>query len=498
MKKFSLAEAIHRRPQAAFAAFLLVHGLVWTALPALLYANLPLDLIEGLTYGREWQLGYDKLPPLPWFVIEAAYRMFHVDTAYYALAQFAVIVAFVAVWITARPLVGAAGALVAILIIDGLDFFNYTAPKFNHDVIQLPFWALAGFAFHAGLRQRRLAHWALAGLALGVAAWAKYFVVILAIPLALFLVIDRDARRRLAEPGPWFAAVIAFVVSAPHLIWLVQNSFLPFHYLEARAPQPRGALDHLLHPMEYLGGQAFLLIPTLSIAAPLMWPTKKVASPAEVDGFDRRIITLLAFGPALTLLVLTLVTGRGTVTMWGFPLWLFLGLWIVLFAPAALDRTRLGWIGALWAIVSATFITAFVVNYLVLPRFDHRDRAVLFPGYALSGALTQRFEAATGRKPDYIIGSIWDGGNVAHYSSEHPQPRVLIDGLPRRAPWIDLEDLRARGAVLVWTKGDLQVLPKDFAEVAPNAQVGLPFDLPFQIGHGVVHVGWAILPPQSR
>jgi len=49
----------------AFFAFLALHGLVWSLLPTLLYPNLPLDLIEALTYGREWQLGYDKLPPLP-------------------------------------------------------------------------------------------------------------------------------------------------------------------------------------------------------------------------------------------------------------------------------------------------------------------------------------------------------------------------------------------------------------------------------------------------
>ena len=50
-------------------AFLALHAAVWTALPALLYPNLPLDLIEALIYGREWQLGYDKLPPLPWWLV---------------------------------------------------------------------------------------------------------------------------------------------------------------------------------------------------------------------------------------------------------------------------------------------------------------------------------------------------------------------------------------------------------------------------------------------
>src|SRR5215468_428869 len=99
-----LIATIERRPQTAFALFLGLHVLLWTALPALLYPNLPLDLIEALTYGREWQLGYDKLPPLPWWLIEAVYQLVGIDAAYYALAQLAVVAAFAAVFMTARPL----------------------------------------------------------------------------------------------------------------------------------------------------------------------------------------------------------------------------------------------------------------------------------------------------------------------------------------------------------------------------------------------------------
>src|SRR5262245_54859717 len=171
-----LFAAIEERPAAAFAAFLVLHVVVWTLLPALLYPNLPLDLIEALTYGREWQLGYDKLPPLPWWMVEITYRIFGRDLFYYALAQAAVVVAFVLIWQVARPMVGALGALVALLILDGMHYFHFTAAKFNHDVIQLPFWALAGFSFHAALRGGKLLHWTLLGVALGFAFWAKYFV----------------------------------------------------------------------------------------------------------------------------------------------------------------------------------------------------------------------------------------------------------------------------------------------------------------------------------
>src|SRR6266566_4517300 len=155
----ALIADIGERPWAGFWLLAAGHAAIWTILPFALYPNLPLDIIEALTYGREWQLGYDKLPPLPWWLVEIADRAFHVDAAYYALAELAVIAAFWAVWATARPLVGPLGALVSVLVIDGLHYFNYKAAKFNHDVIQLPLWALAGLALRAGLRSRRTAAW---------------------------------------------------------------------------------------------------------------------------------------------------------------------------------------------------------------------------------------------------------------------------------------------------------------------------------------------------
>jgi hypothetical protein len=491
-----LISVIESRPRAVFAAFLALHFTVWTALPALLYANLPLDLIEALIYGHQWQLGYDKLPPLPWWLVAIMHRVFGADIAYYALAQAVVVVAFVAVWATARPLVGATGALIAVLIIDGMHYFQYTAVKFNHDVIQLPFWALAGYAFHAALKRGHIGHWFLLGVAFGGALWAKYFVVVLAAPYALFLLFDRKARAALRSAGPWLGIVVAFVIAAPHLVWLVQNDFLPLRYAEARATQSHGWVDHIGHPAFFAGGQLFFILPALFIAAMLVWPRSTASAAPAADPFDRRIVTVLAFGPAATLLAMIAISGRGAVTMWGYPLWLYLGLWIVLFAPPARDALRLTRVIGAWAAVFVAMAVAFIVNYTVLPLVDHRYRAAFFPGDTLAAELTQRFRAVTGEPLRYVIGTMWDGGNVAHYSPD--QPEVLIDGLPRRAPWIDLNTLRADGALVVWIGGDTAHVPPQFAAIAGNAEVGTPFDLPMRRGEpGAIHVGWAILKPQA-
>jgi 4-amino-4-deoxy-L-arabinose transferase-like glycosyltransferase len=484
-----LSTWIERNPRACFAAFALLHAALWTILPSLLYPNLPLDLIEALTYGREWQLGYDKLPPLPWWLVEIVYRVGGADFAYYLLAQLCVLAAFALVWATALPLVGPAGALASVLIVDGLHYFNFTAPKFNHDVMQLPFWALAGFSFHAALRTGRLLHWAGLGLALGLAVWAKYFVVVLAVPLVLFLLIDSRARRALTRPGPYLAAIIALLIAEPHLSWLIQNDFLPFNYASARAAPSRGFFDHILRPLFFAVAQFFWFLPSLLIALPLL----KARRDGTPSSLDRPVISLLTFGPAAFLLAMSMLTGRALITMWGYPLWLFAGLWIVMELKVRLNGVRLARIIAIWGGVTAVYALAFIAQYTVLLYFDNRYRASLFPGDQIARELTDRFGAATGRAPAYVISEMWLGGNISHYSPE--RPRVLIDGNPSRAPWIDLADLRKRGAIVAWIEEPSKI-PGAYAPVAGNAVIQPPITFPFRRGDDSVTVGWAILKPQ--
>ncbi|MBI4275403.1 MAG: glycosyltransferase family 39 protein [Rhizobiales bacterium] len=492
---FSVLTWIENYPRAAFWAFAGLHVVVWTALPTAIYPNLPLDLIEAMTYGREWQLGYDKLPPIPWWVIEILRIVIGHDFAYYAFAQVTVIAAFAIVWAMARSLVGPLGALVAIFVIDGLHYFNFTAAKFNHDVVQLPFWALAGYAFWSALRGGKIVWWLVLGASLGLAFWAKYFVIILAVTLALFLLLDRDARPALKTPGPWLAAVVALAVVAPHLVWLVQNDFLPFTYANARAAPSRGLIDHFRHPLLFILSQFLVMAPMAFIASPLFveWRLRPLRD--MIDDFDNRIVTLLAFGPAATVLVFSAITGRGLIPMWGYPLWLFLGLWMVILARQGLALFQR--ITAAWGIVQICLIITFVADYLAAPYFFTRIfRASNYPGHALAQEISQRYQAKTGRPLAYVIGTLWDGGNIGHYAPE--RPRVLIDGKPERAPWIDLADLRAKGAVVIWTGQEPKTMPPPFRAIAKNAQIQEGIQLRFlgTENRRVEQFGWAIVPPE--
>jgi 4-amino-4-deoxy-L-arabinose transferase-like glycosyltransferase len=489
-----ITDAIQQHPAGAFLAFLALHAAVWTVLPAVFFLNLPLDLIEGLLYGREWQLGYDKLPPLPWWMLEATYRVLGPDLFFYALSQAAIVAAFALIWAMARRLVGPVGALAAVLIIDGLHYFTFTAPKFNHDVIQLPFWALAGYAYWAALRHGRTVHWVLLGVGIGMAFWAKYFVVVLAGPLVLFALFDRDARKVLATSGPWIASAVALAIMAPHLVWLVQNDFLPFAYADARAVHFKGAADYLIKPPKFLLSQLGFLLPSLLIAAPYL--RRDAGAPAgevPADAFDRRIVALLAFGPALMVVLMSLVSGRDAVPLWGYPLWLFLGLWIVQNARP-IGRITLWRMVCLWAAIFVATAAAFAYEYGLSQYFRPHAVAVMFPGDRLGVEMSRRYRAMTGRPLAYVIGGMWEGGNIAHYSPD--RPRVLIDGSPARAPWIDLGDLRARGAIVVWPGSDARAIPRQYRAMADDAEIQPSFTLPLRRGAGTVDISWAVLRPR--
>jgi len=100
----------------------------------------------------------------------------------------------------------------------------------------------------------------------------------------------------------------------------------------------------------------------------------------SADAFDRRIVSLIAFGPAVAMLALIAATGRGAVSMWGYPLWLFCGLWIVLFVPRTIDALALDARCRYWSAVFAALVLAF--HHQLHCAAAHRScyRAEFFPG----------------------------------------------------------------------------------------------------------------------
>src|SRR5262249_32532088 len=185
-----------------------------------------------------------------------------------------------------------------------------------------------------------------------------------------------------------------------------------FAYAEHRAKPFQQALDYVIQPPKFLALQLGFLLPSLLIASPYLRQDVGPVDPAPPhgDAFDRRIVRLLTFGPVAMVVLMTIVSGRIPLSMWGYPLWLFFGLWGVQRGRAR-ERGPLAGLGVLWGSTSAAYAVAFTAQYTVPPPYDQHYRAPFFPGGELGLKMSRRYRAMTGRPLAYVIGSMWDGGN---------------------------------------------------------------------------------------
>src|SRR5436309_9759134 len=191
-----------RRPGAVLMGVLALHLAVWTILPILTCPNLQLDLVEDLALGKEWQLGYWKHPPLPWWIADLSYRLTGTVDALYLLGPLAAVICFYAVWKLARELTDEITALIAVLALQGMHYYNFSVVKFAHDQVQLPFWAFTGLFFYRGLRRGQLVDLALAVVFLVFAFWSIFAAFAFVASLALLLLIAPVVRFAVRSGWP--------------------------------------------------------------------------------------------------------------------------------------------------------------------------------------------------------------------------------------------------------------------------------------------------------
>jgi hypothetical protein len=510
-KRFELSDA---SADTIFRGFVLLHLVVWTALPALLTHTLPEDVVEGLAWGQEWQLGYYKHPPLQaWLLESVALVSGRHAWALYLLSQLGVAISFWAVWRLARMVVSPLGALISVLLLEGVVFLNYRTPELNPDVVQLPFWALATLAFYRALRFGRAADWCLLGLWMAVSTYGKYETAVLGLTMVAFMLAEPQARRSWRTAGPYIAACLYVVLLLPHAWWAASQDFPTAAYVYRASRGTRGLADWLGTTSLFTAGQLASMAPAALMLAVLSAGARSPARSlvgTSADRFDRRFVATLAFGPFVTSIAMSAATGRELLIHWGCPMWSFIGLFAVMFLTptvggAGLRRFAGVWI-ALFVAVAAVYAAAQTLlpyarqpafarftDRLLSQHFLDRQQQPSFPGPELAREITARWHARFGDQLSYVVGNKFVAGNVAFFSPDHPS--VLIAGIPRQSPWVDMNALLERGAVVLSADRDMDAkLEKRF----PPMEKQVPIVLPWDSGAALppVEIVWWIIPPR--
>ena len=494
-----LVAMVEANPAAAFIVFAVVHAALWTVLPAALCRNLPLDVIEGVAYGQDWQIGYWKHPPLPWWLIDIVRRIAGPRPwPLFLLGQLAVVLCFWAVWRLGCRIVRPLEALVAVVLLDGGVMFNLHTMEFNHNIVQLPIWGLAGWTLYRAFVDRRRLDWMLVGLWFALAFYAKYAAVMLVAPLLLFSVIDPQARRCWRTPGPYLAVLAFFVLLAPHLVWLVRSGFSPVEFAMSRAVKADGLL-RLAHATADTAVSAVSLIALVFVLFAVLIGGR-FRRPGEAmagDPFARRYVVVLALGPVATAVATSVVMGRGLHTKWASPFWCFIGLLLVVLWRPVIDRAALRRLVIAWS--ALTVLLMGVQTAAQLFHVGGGERwATQFPGDRFAAIVTETWRRETNQRLAYVVGDFWLAGNVILFSSDGP--RMFHDARLDYSPWIEVADVSRRGAVLLWPAARGEEMPELMRALFPAAKDRAPLVIRAMTlrGERRWRIGWALLRPAGQ
>jgi 4-amino-4-deoxy-L-arabinose transferase-like glycosyltransferase len=475
---------------------LLLHVLVWWLLPALLQHNLPLDVIEQLAWGREWQIVYFKHPPLPAWILESfAVASGRWAPAMYLAGPLASALALLAVWRLACDLVGRRRALLVVVAQDCVLYFTFFTPEFNHNVVLLPLWAAIGLAAYRAIFTN--GSWVLLGVLIALGMLGKYTTALLLMSLLGLAAFHPGLRKLWAMRGPYIAAGVALLLLLPHLIGLWRIDFTPLFFPFARAPEAQHWYGHIIYPLLFSAAQLGGVAPALLAMALLGWRRKgetlfdSQSKPLAPD--VRAYLWTITWGPAALAVAASLILGLHLKDMWGSPMWCFIALFVMaeaigLITTGGLQRLVIAWGGILVAVAGVFAVQQTIGGYLV--RKPTRGQ---FPGRELAAAVEQRWHEVVGRAPLAIVaGDVWLAGNIAFYSQERPS--VFIDADRGKSPWIT-DALVRDGAVFIW-QPPLGPPPwlNSLGTVRSEPSIELPYVPP--LGHAPARFDWAILLPK--
>ena len=401
--------------KTVFYIFLLSHLIVWTITPSISNLNLPLDTIEALAWGSNLSWGYSKHPPVSAFVVEVIFNFFgNQDWAYYLLSQIFIIIAFLYVWKFSNLIFkNQLYSLCAVLLLEGIYFYNFTSPEFNVNVCQLPFWALAVFYSWKSIKYERTSDLILLGIFMSLGFLSKYLFIYLILTIKLIFILRLIEKNtfsiKLLIPG---AVFILFLT--PHLIWLFQNNFITVSYaLNRTGIEEANFFNHLYNPFVFLVKQIGILIPVIIILLSFL-KIKKIN--LKILKKDKYFLLLINILPIILVLFTSIISGAKIRTMWMTPFYLFLGVLFVQIFKENLNKNNF----KKFLIVFLAFFILSPSSYLFI-SYSNEFKRTDYPGKEISNLVQRRWNKNFSNNISIVIGDEWYAGNLSYHLKSRPK-----------------------------------------------------------------------------
>ena len=396
-----------------FYIFVTAHFIFWTLIPSITNHNLPLDTIEALAWGSNLDWGFNKHPPMSAFLIEIFYQIFGAqDWAYYLLSQICVIISFFVVFKLAEEFFeNKVFCLLSVLLLEGIYFYNFTTPEFNVNVCLMPFWSLTVLYLWKGFRDNKIIDWLLLGLFAGFGFLSKYLFIYLGLGIDIFLIYMIYKKK---IDFKCLVSIISFlIVLLPHLIWLTENNYITITYgLDRTGTGDQNFLDHIIHPLIFLGKQIGILIPFFLMF--LFLSNLK----SKFNFKDNKLLFLLAINivPIAMVFLTSMIMGVKIRTMWMTPFYLFFGVLVIYIFQSQINLNKLKGFTSVFLILF--IFSPFAYAYVSITQTDKRTD---YNGKKIANFAQKLLDEYDSIKPYKVFGNEWIAGNLCYHLESRPK-----------------------------------------------------------------------------
>ena len=402
-----------------FYFFLLTHLFIWTLVPSITNNNLPLDTIEALAWGSNLDWGFNKHPPMSAFFLEIFFTIFGPqDWVYYLLSQLFVIFSFLVVFkFSIEIFNNKLLAILSVLLLEGIFFYNFTTPEFNVNVSQLPFWALTVYFSFKIFNQRQVStkDSILLGCFAAFGFLSKYLFIYLIISVfILFFYLIFFLKDRKFNFKYLISIEVFFVLLVPHLVWLFNNDFVTVTYGLARTGVEQSSfIDHFKFPIIFLIKQILLILPFLVLTFTLI---KKINF--KINLKDKKLIFLLSINllPIILMLLTSIITGSRIRTMWMTPFYLFFGTMIIYVLNNQINMKKI-----------KKFLIGLVILFLLSPisyayiSLTETDKRTDYPGKSIANKVQKKWDQEFNSSINVVLGNEWVAGNLSYHLKSRPK-----------------------------------------------------------------------------
>lgn len=397
-----------------FYLLCLYHLIIWTIIPYLSNKNLPLDVIEALAWGQNFDLGYTKHPPLSGWIPGILFKFFgNKDWVYYLLSQIFIIVSFIFIWKLASLFFKKKiYVLLSVLSIEGIAFFTFETPQFNVNICQLPLWVGTIYFFLKSIKNNKISDWIFLGIFSAFGFLTKYIFLYLLISLFFYLVFILIKNKKFYFN--FFYSLLTFLlIIYPHLQWLSQNDFSTINYaLKRGGLNEPNIYNHFLNPLKFLITQIIISLPFFLLIY-LLIKKIKIRLPLKNEKFIFLLFSFLL--PFFLILATSIITGSRIRTMWMIPFYSLIGIFFMYLYEDYINLKKL----KNFKILLIIFLILSPALYSL--RSIYFDSRTGYEGKIIASEIEKEWKTISKVNISNVGFSEWYAGNLSYQLANRPK-----------------------------------------------------------------------------